>query len=235
MGWDDSPGALAAVLSDYVAGDVVILKSAASATGLLAANPVDASVATIDLTGPSGIDAGQIMLVGNSQGCDLFQKGGSAGDSSLQRPASGTPGNKSTSTPWSRAYDDETLQIYLFSSTVYYIGTGLDGQPALRRVSFDTGSPVDEELVNGIEDMQLLYGEDTDGNRTADQYVTAAAVTDWDDVVAIQVNLLVASLATNVIDEPQVLPAPWDGFADPADGRIRRVFTTTVGIRNRLP
>lgn len=234
-GWDDTAGALAAILPGYIRGDVLILKSAPMATGLKANGNVPATSAAIPLNAPSGIDAGQIVLVGDSQGCDLFQKGNAANANSLQRPAAGTPGNKVPNTEWSHAYDEETLQIYLFSSTAYYIGNGLDGQPALRRVSFDTGVAVDEELVNGVEDMQLLYGEDTDGDRTADQYVTAAAVTDWDDVVAIQVNLLVASLATNVIDVPQALPAPWDGMADPGDNRIRRVFTTTVGIRNRLP
>jgi type IV pilus assembly protein PilW len=127
------------------------------------------------------------------------------------------------------------MQIFLFQSTAYYIGNGIDGQPALRRASFNTGVAVDEELVNGIEDMQLLYGEDRDGDRTADRYVAAGAVADWDDVVAVQVNLLASSLSTNVIDEVQALPAPWDALADPGDGRLRRVFTTNVGIRNRLP
>jgi len=174
------------------------------------------------------------MFIGNSQGCDLFQKGNNANANSIQRPASGTPGNKNPSTEWSQAYDD-TMQIFLFDSTAYYIGNGIDGQPALRRTSFNTGAAVDEELVNGIEDMQLLYGVDTDGDRTADNYVNATAVTNWNRVVSVQVNLLATSLATNVIDQPQVLPAPWDAMADPGDNRIRRVFTTTVGIRNRLP
>lgn len=234
VGWDDSAGTLAATLPEYVRGDVLMLKSASTVPGVTAKNVTQVTAAAITLDGPSGIEAGTIMFVGDSQGCDLFQKGNNANASSIQRPASGTPGNKNPNTEWSHAYDD-SMQIFLFQSTAYYIGNGIDGQPALRRASFNTGAAVDEELVNGIEDMQLLYGEDRDGDRTADRYVAAGAVADWDDVVAVQVNLLASSLSTNVIDEVQVLPTPWDALADPGDGRLRRVFTTNVGIRNRLP
>ncbi len=234
VGWDDSAGTLAATLPEYVRGDVLMLKSASTVPGVTAKNVTQVTAAEISLDGPSGIEAGTIMFIGDSQGCDLFQKGHNANASSIQRPASGTPGNKNPNTEWSHAYDD-SMQIFLFQSTAYYIGNGIDGQPALRRASFNTGAAVDEELVNGIEDMQLLYGEDTDGNQTADRYVAAGAVADWDDVVAVQVNLLASSLSTNVIDEVQALPAPWDALADPGDGRLRRVFTTNVGIRNRLP
>jgi type IV pilus assembly protein PilW len=234
VGWDDSAGTLAAALPQYVRGDVLMLKSASTVSGVTASGNTPANAAAISLDGPSGIEAGTIMFVGDSQGCDLFQKGNNANAQSIQRPASGTPGNKNPNTEWSHAYDD-SMQIFLFESTAYYIGNGIDGQPALRRASFNTGVAVDEELVNGIEDMQLLYGEDRDGDRTADRYVAAGAVADWDDVVAVQVNLLASSLSTNVIDEVQALPAPWDALADPGDGRLRRVFTTNVGIRNRLP
>ncbi|GAB0150746.1 PilW family protein [Marinobacterium sp. BA1] len=234
VGWDDSAGTLAAALPEYVRGDVLMLKSASTVSGVTASGNTPANAAAISLDGPSGIEAGTIMFVGDSQGCDLFQKGNNANAQSIQRPASGTPGNKNPNTEWSHAYDD-SMQIFLFQSTAYYIGNGIDGQPALRRASFNTGAAVDEELVNGIEDMQLLYGEDTDGNQTADRYVAAGAVADWDDVVAVQVNLLASSLSTNVIDEAQALPVPWDALADPGDGRLRRVFTTNVGIRNRLP
>jgi type IV pilus assembly protein PilW len=238
FGWDDSAGTLAATLPEYVRGDVLMLKSASTVSGVTASGNTPANAAVIN-TNPvkSGIPAGTILFVGDSQGCDIFQKGNNENANGLGRgvgAGGNVPGNKSASIPFSKAYDD-TMQIFLFESTAYYIGNGIDGQPALRRASFNTGVAVDEELVNGIEDMQLLYGEDRDGDRTADRYVAAGAVADWDDVVAVQVNLLASSLSTNVIDEVQALPAPWDALADPGDGRLRRVFTTNVGIRNRLP
>jgi type IV pilus assembly protein PilW len=238
FGWDDSAGTLAATLPEYVRGDVLMLKSASTVSGVTASGNTLAHADNINLTTASGVERGQVIFVGNSQSCDIFQNTSQPTASNLNRAGGNvSPGNKNfnaNTNQFSQAYD-ESMQIFLFESTAYYIGNGIDGQPALRRASFNTGVAVDEELVNGIEDMQLLYGEDRDGDRTADRYVAAGAVADWDDVVAVQVNLLASSLSTNVIDEVQALPAPWDALADPGDGRLRRVFTTNVGIRNRLP
>lgn len=242
MGWNDTAGPLADDLPEYVRGDVLVLKSAATVSGVTVSSTarIDVNKTPIPLDGPSGIEAGTIMFVGDSQGCDVFQNGNNSTAHSVERsPGAGghAPGNKIPGANyWSHAYDD-TMQIFLFESIVYYVGNGVDGQPALRRASFNTGTIVDEELVNGIEDMQLLYGEDRDGDRTADRYVDADTVDvdNWDRVVSVQVNLLVASFATGVIDQPQQLPPPWDTRPDPGDNRLRRVFTTTVGIRNRLP
>lgn len=240
LGWNDSAGTFAANIADYVRGDVLLIKTASRVSDVSASGKTPANAAVIN-TNPqkSGIDAGTIMFVGDSESCDIFQKGNNANANGLGRGAGAggnDPGNKNPGgNNFSKAYDD-SMQIFLFDSTIYYIGAGLDGQPALKRVSFSTGTAgTPEELVNGIDDMQLLYGEDTDGDQSVDNYVAAGAVTDWEDVVAIQVNLLASSLAAGVIDEAQALPAPWAGLADPGDGRLRRVFSSTVGIRNRLP
>ncbi len=237
-GWDDTAGEVAVRIPSYLTGDVLILKSAATMSGVTASGNTPAHAGNINLNTASGIEKGQIVFVGNSQGCDVFQNTSSETANNLNRAGgSVSPGNKffnANTNLFSQAYDD-SMQIFLYESIIYYIGNGLDGQPALRRIRFNTGVGIDEELVSGIEDMQLLYGEDRDGDNNADRYVPAGIVMDWEDVVAVQVNLLAASLATNVIDEVQALPAPWDSMPNPDDNRIRRVFTTTVGIRNRLP
>ncbi len=46
-------------------------------------------------------------------------------------------------------------------------------------------------LVEGIQNLQLDYGLDTDGDGYPDSYTaTPATITDWSNVVAIRVNLL---------------------------------------------
>jgi len=50
-----------------------------------------------------------------------------------------------------------------------------------------------EELVEGVENMQLLYGEDTDGDGAANRYRSAANIDDFRDVVSVKVGLLVRS------------------------------------------
>jgi type IV pilus assembly protein PilW len=132
-------------------------------------------------------------------------------------------------------------EISALRSYVYYVGVGADGGPALFRARLRTNPSNDnklepEELVSGVESMQLTYGVDTDDNFVVDQYVPAAAGTDWQRVRAVRVALLMRS-------PEEFLPTPdTTAFYQVAGTRIkpvedrrqRRVFETTVALRNRL-
>lgn len=49
-------------------------------------------------------------------------------------------------------------------------------------------------LISGVENFQVLYGEDTDGDDTADRYVPANYATlNWANVVSIRLSLLLRS------------------------------------------
>jgi type IV pilus assembly protein PilW len=128
-------------------------------------------------------------------------------------------------------------------TTTYYIRQSANGTgPALwRRV----GLQAPEELAEGIENMQVLYGQDTDGDQAPNVYRTAAAVTNWNQVVSLQVALLAAGTQDRVADADPGAPArtytlldrvvdPTNGGALPRDGRLRRVVSFTVAMRNRL-
>ncbi|SEM96594.1 PilW family protein [Nitrosomonas marina] len=88
-------------------------------------------------------------------------------------------------------------------------------------------------LAENIEDLQILYGIDTAGDQSANQYVDTPA--DWDQVVTARVCVLVrsdqnniASVGNNYRDCSGALAAV------PADGRLRRAFTATFNLRNRI-
>ncbi|MCC5869834.1 MAG: PilW family protein [Gammaproteobacteria bacterium] len=111
--------------------------------------------------------------------------------------------------------------------------------PALfRRVDRDgLAGPQAEELVEGIESLQLLFGIDTTGNFTADDYVPADQVPRWDRVVAVRIGLLLVSIENNVVPAGQgsldVLGTTFQPAAN--DRRLRQVMTATVALRNRVP
>lgn len=67
-----------------------------------------------------------------------------------------------------------------------------DTIPTLKRLELNTaGTLTLTPLVEGIENMQLDYGIDSDGDGYPDSYITTpATVTDWSNVVAIRINLL---------------------------------------------
>jgi len=95
-------------------------------------------------------------------------------------------------------------------------------------------------LVDNVENMQILYGEDNDGDGSVDQYLTATAVMDPDNVLSVHTALLIASgnpiLPTNqsqtfaLLD--QTITAP--PAANP-DQIQRRVVERVVALRSKLP
>ena len=108
-------------------------------------------------------------------------------------------------------------------------GAGPGNPPSLWRSEFGNNL----ELVEGVENMQILYGIDTDSDDFPNQYVTSNNVPDFDDVVAIRVMLLMRSIDDFVADQPQTYT--FNGVTTtPADRRIRQVLTTTVALRNRI-
>jgi type IV pilus assembly protein PilW len=126
----------------------------------------------------------------------------------------------------------------------YYVSpssTQRPGLPALRRKSLGNvnsssvgGAMTDEELVTGIEDLQVRLGVDTDGDANLDAYADPGAVPPGARVVAATVWLRVRS--------EQAEPGHTDDtpyrYADmatawiPGDGYRRIVVSRTIHLRN---
>ncbi len=103
-------------------------------------------------------------------------------------------------------------------------------------VSLNGAAAVTLPVINGVEAMHVLYGLDTDDDDAANQYVTAGNVADMEDVVSMRVSLLLRTLDDNLIGVTDTGTYPLlDETVDPVDDRrLRRVFTTTINLRNRL-
>jgi type IV pilus assembly protein PilW len=89
-----------------------------------------------------------------------------------------------------------------------------------------TGVVRNEAIVPGVVDLQARYGLDTDADRVPNRYVVASDVADWTQVVSVQITFTVDSIAKAAAGSPN--------SAGVQDGRIRRAFSTTLQIRNRL-
>ena len=93
-------------------------------------------------------------------------------------------------------------------------------------------------LVEGVEALQVAYGEDTDADRIANDYFSADLVDDWDTIISVNLALLLRSEESGLdLDEStyQLLEPALGGVTiDPADDRRQRMlFTTTAALRNR--
>jgi type IV pilus assembly protein PilW len=122
-------------------------------------------------------------------------------------------------------------EVLNYMSHAYYIGTStaLPGFPVLKRAVLNNGTVIDEEIALGVEDMHLRYGERINNNL---QYVTSNDVTNWNNVVAVEVSLLMRS------QSPTLAVAAERKFADDTrtyyDRHMRQIVTSTFRIRNRI-
>lgn len=78
-----------------------------------------------------------------------------------------------------------------------------------------------QPLISDIQQMTIRYGVDTDGDGTANRYDHAAGVTDWSQVVSVRMTLTLQSAEANT--------------STTMGSRLQRGYTTTIGLRNRLP
>lgn len=221
-------------VTDRTAGDVIHLKHAVNIAGVAASGNTPANANTINLTTASGVAQDTIIIVSDPLGCDMFQNRSNPNAQALARGATGSPGNKNpAANPFSHAYDS-SMEILRLQSVTYYVGNNAANVPTLRRIGFTAGAAsAPEDLIEGVQDIRVLYGI-AGNDRQVTSYVSAASVTDWDQVVSVRVHLLLVSAETNVVAEN--LTVDFNGTAITVPNRrLAQVFSATIGIRNRLP
>jgi type IV pilus assembly protein PilW len=192
------------------------------------------------LTANPGLQSGDILVITNCVDTLVIQAdqiNGVGNDHVVVNTGNSvSPGNSVNGIP------DSFIGAQVSSSTsaVFYIGLGANNSPALFEATTDASQANGfdfNELVPDVENMQVLYGVDTTGSMTPSQYVTADNVADWSTVVSVRVALLTRS-NTGAVPLPTTAPAYTledTTIKVPIDTRLRRVFTATIGLRNRLP
>ena len=97
-------------------------------------------------------------------------------------------------------------------------------------------------LVPGVENMQILYGEDIaalpfsiNPDGSVDRWVTAGNVTNWDNVLSVRIALLMRTTeqVSTATDAKAYAMSGTSVYAPGNDRRSRRVFTTVINLRNR--
>lgn len=190
--------------------------------------------ANLKVSDASGLKESDVVMVTDCLGAAVFQiTGCCAGTPGFDNVIHNTgspsivPGNL-TKELGKEYTGGEVLKI---TTRSYYIRTNDAGRPALYR---KVGTADVEEVVEGIENMQIQYGEDTNGDITADIYRGADAVADWSKVVSVRVSLLMQTIDDNIAGATQ--PYTFNGgTTTPTDRRLRQVYSTVITLRNRAP
>lgn len=237
--------ALPAELTNRVipGSDVLIVRSVAGSAHPLVTPFSDSS--QLFVAGPHDFLNGEILVVTDCQKASIFQLTNSTAVGfgvNLVHSNSGTyvPGNVSPTWGPEQSYglgsEVARLQTYAF-----YVGQGGSGRPALfqlrlQPLSGTSSGFLPEELVEGVETMQVRYGIDADSDGAIDNWATADAVADWTRVLSAEVNLLArATDEYGPETDTAVYNVAGTQFNPVDDRRLRQVFSTSIGVRNRLP
>jgi len=199
--------------------DSITIEGARS-TGLTLSAAMPTTAAALLLTSGAGLQQGDTMLVTDCVRGDILQitNANPATSNTIVHNSGGTvsPGNSTSSL--SRIYNTDAMVFQARQTTYSIIADPDSGEPSLFRT--EGGGVV--ELVEGIEDMQIEYGELLDAINGTMRYVPAdAGGLDMNQVRSVRITLTARSTATNV--------------AVGGDGRLRRTFSNTISIRNRNP
>ncbi|HCJ29230.1 MAG TPA: pilus assembly protein PilW, partial [Pseudomonas sp.] len=200
QGWDNSkPVIFKTSDSMRIDTDAFIVKYAGDGREFESNGNNKAGGGNLGVQGETGAYSGQIVLVANSTGCDIFQNTNNSNASTFQTSGGNEkPGNSSIG--MSQAYNGK-FTAHILRSHTYYIRNNEGRLPSLvRKVLTPTNSANefgDEELVEGVIDMQVTYGLDKDGDRLADEYVkagtnnlSATGAGDWNKVVSARISVL---------------------------------------------
>lgn len=197
----------------------------------------------------SGIPRGTLLQVGDCSALDMFQNSADDTDTfvSLDVIGAAEPGNRLNSDfQWQKKWGPEAT-LYQANTRVYFVGTGAGGKPALFVYSTNCGlsagcSANQAEVVEGVESMQILYGEDTNQDGTIERFLSADNVVDFRGVRAVKLSLLVRSTDGRANPNPNRTLTALDQaynlngqtfIVPPEDGNLRFVNSTTVDLPNR--
>jgi len=167
--------------------------------------------ATIQASGAdvNNLKLGQIVMISNCSSADMFQitndpsksgqqvNHGTGGNVKPGNAATYSQGEGNCTNCFQTSYEDTgALLLVPYSTTFAILDSPASGLPALFMTN--TGNcPTGCELIEGVENMQIQYGEDTTDDRSVNRYVDAdEAGLDMNNVIAVKISLLVRTEQT---------------------------------------
>ena len=223
--------------------DVVIINRGSelgtTLTGTLPPN--NANIKIVDTAAIAGqIVDDDILLISDCANADIFRVTNIAGGSGVKTIVHAASGN--TDSKLSKVYQSDARLMKLVTR-VYYVGaSATPGETSLFRKELGAAGALNaEELVEGVEALKVLYGIDTATPQSGipAQYIVPADVTDWAKVVSVRLGMVVRTpgvvdteLDTRIYDVLDDTTGTLDNFDPPDDNRRRRVFNSTIRLRN---
>ncbi|QCO68794.1 pilus assembly protein PilW [Luteimonas yindakuii] len=207
-----------------------------------------------------GVTSPRLLGIGDCMTAAVFEAAGDLDTGTITVATGGVSQRSLTDQPFVTGQ----AMLYRAESLVYYVGVNEQGVPSLYRTRFGLNgigalTTANEELVEGIESMQLQYGVDSEigllarptGNIGRSHVASAPIFTGgspvanadvWRRVGLVQVGLVARSAEPAAVDQRStsdntgVAPLSIVGVrvTPPGDRFYRTVYEDSVALRNRL-
>ncbi|HHL19880.1 MAG TPA: hypothetical protein ENJ33_09105 [Thiothrix sp.] len=147
-----------------------------------------------------------------------------------------SPGNKAANL---NKLNLSTAEARKLKQAIFYVSkqsSNANNAPNLywKELNQDASSGTAKPLLENVENIQFLYGEDTDNDASPNYYVSADAVTHWNDIVSLKINLLLRSYQKILSTETAVMFNGVSLTPPSGDHYMRYSFSTTIALRNQL-
>ena len=190
----------------------------------------------------TGFAANEYLMIGDCSSATLFRATSVTTTTGTPPTTTITHTGGNTSSGLAQPYSSDAL-VMEFGTHTYFVGTtgrtNSSGQAITALYRFDGNNSV--ELVDGVEDMQIEYAFDSDGNYEIDGFGTVADITagtyDWDQVMAIRISLLMNSVeGASAAEAPYTYFPSGSSAISPSSGdyRLRQEYNSLISIRNAV-
>ncbi len=224
-----------------IGSDVFSIMSASTTATTLSSSMAATNSSIAVGTNPNNLAEGELLLIASCSDATLFRASAvSTGNPVTISHVFGGASDENSSASFNSIYGTDA-KIHKFSYNTYYVALNSANIPALHRRDVDGNV---DELVEGIENIQVLYGQhDVNGTETdlSDDRIRFVSANDsslnMQQVDRIQIALLVGSdtqiLNEDTSDSFDLLGSQVAPYV--SDKQMRRVFTTSIQLRNRKP
>ena len=191
----------------------------------------------------SAFAAEEILMISDCSGADIFEATAVTVTAGSPTTTSITHTTGNTRPILTRRYGGDAVVTELTTHT-YFIGesdwpddTGGVVLSLFRSDGVDT-----EEILQGVEDMQIAYGIDANDDGQADTFEDASTVADWTQVVSARFSFLMNSIDPASDTEAAYLYVGGNVSIDPAgaspitptDRLLRQEFVASMAVRNNI-
>ena len=214
-----------------IAGNDVLVVRLPAGQSVAMSDDMPSTSVPIPVASVEGFKKGMLAIISDCSYANLFVVGTMAADKKLVHAR-----DENTSPKLTRVFSPADGAMVTPVTTVsYFLAAASDGVAGNRALFRQNGLAAPEEIADGVENLQIEYGIDTDAvaDGVTNQFVSADKI-GAAQVTALKVSLLVRSPADNLALSRQVFNFNGAVGVSGADRRLYTPFSTTITLRNRV-